>query len=81
MSEVPRIAPELAPSTTSDARSLTRFHERLLAEELTTRLGDSSTRVVRALSDARVDLNPHQLEAAVFAIDALTRSRWFTRRR
>ncbi len=73
MSEVPRIAPVLAPSPTPDSRTLTRFHERLLAEELTTRLGDSSTRVVRALSDARVDLNPHQLEAAVFAIDALTR--------
>ncbi len=58
---------------TSDTKSLTRFHERLLAEELTSRLGDSSTRVVRALSDARVDLNPHQLEAAVFAIDSLTR--------
>ncbi len=65
-------APFAAPST-SAPRPLTRFHERLLAEELTNRSADSNVRVMRALSDARVDLNPHQLEAAVFALDSLSR--------
>ena len=54
-------------------RPLTRFHERLLAEELTRRGGDGASRAARALSSARVDLNPHQVEAAAFALDALSR--------
>ncbi len=52
---------------------LTRFHQRLLAEELTARGGDGATRVAQALSDAKVDLNPHQVEAAAFAMESLTR--------
>ncbi|MBL8920616.1 MAG: DEAD/DEAH box helicase [Myxococcaceae bacterium] len=52
---------------------LTRFHQRLVAEELTGKQGDAQQRVVRALSEAKVDLNPHQLEAAVFALDSLSR--------
>jgi superfamily II DNA or RNA helicase len=55
------------------SHALTRFHERLLAEELTAKSGDSQQRLMRSLSEARVDLNPHQLEAAVFAIDSLSR--------
>jgi superfamily II DNA/RNA helicase len=54
-------------------RPLTAFHERLLAEELTIRSADSHTRLVGALSDAKVDLNPHQVEAATFAMDSLSR--------
>ncbi|MBL9039501.1 MAG: DEAD/DEAH box helicase [Archangium sp.] len=74
MSEVPRISTDLGPAALAEApRGLTRFHERLLAEELTRKAGDGSARVVRALSEARVDLNPHQLEAAVFALDSLSR--------
>ncbi|MBI3182221.1 MAG: DEAD/DEAH box helicase [Myxococcales bacterium] len=52
---------------------LTRFHQRLLAEELTLSGGRGPRRLAQALSDARVDLNPHQIEAAVFALDSLTR--------
>nr|WP_228531056.1 MULTISPECIES: SNF2-related protein [Myxococcaceae] len=52
---------------------LTRFHERLLAEELTAKSGDTQKRLASALSDARVDLNPHQVEAATFAMDSLSR--------
>ena len=55
------------------ARGLTRFHERLLAEELTAKSGDTQKRLASALSDARVDLNPHQVEAATFAMDSLSR--------
>ncbi|MBL8950594.1 MAG: DEAD/DEAH box helicase [Myxococcaceae bacterium] len=51
----------------------TRFHARVLAEEKSLKSGDSSTRVARALVDAKVDLNPHQVEAAVFAIESLPR--------
>ncbi|XXF80598.1 SNF2-related protein [Myxococcaceae bacterium GXIMD 01537] len=54
-------------------RPLTSFHERLLAEELTIRSSDSHTRLVGALSEAKVDLNPHQVEAAMFALDSLSR--------
>ncbi len=54
-------------------RPLTAFHERLLAEELTIRSADSHTRLVGALSEAKVDLNPHQVEGATFAMDSLSR--------
>ncbi len=53
--------------------ALTRFHQRLVAEELLARGGDGNARVARALSDAKVDLNPHQVEAAAFALDAMSR--------
>ena len=70
MTEIPRV-PLL--SVPSPARGLTRFHQRLWAEELTGKAADGQARVMRALSEAKVDLNPHQLEAAVFAIDSLSR--------
>src|SRR5207244_269501 len=54
-------------------KPLTRFHERLLAEELTAKGGDGTRRLANALSEARVDLNPHQIEAAAFALDSLAR--------
>jgi superfamily II DNA or RNA helicase len=53
--------------------ALTAFHTRLLAEELTLRRGRGAERVVPTLSEARVDLNPHQVEAAAFALDSLSR--------
>jgi superfamily II DNA or RNA helicase len=53
--------------------ALTRFHTRLLAEELTLQGGRGAERVVPTLSEARVDLNPHQVEAAAFALDSLSR--------
>ncbi len=54
-------------------RPLTPFHERLLSEELTLRSSDSHQRMAHALSEAKVDLNPHQVEAASFALDSLSR--------
>jgi hypothetical protein len=53
--------------------ALTRFHTRLLAEELTLRTGRGADRVVPTLCEARVDLHPHQVEAAAFALDSLAR--------
>ncbi|MBZ4417712.1 SNF2-related protein [Myxococcus sp. RHSTA-1-4] len=55
------------------AKTLTPFHERLLAEELLARSGDTQQRLAGALSEAKVDLNPHQVEGAMFALDALSR--------
>jgi superfamily II DNA or RNA helicase len=52
--------------------TLTRFHQRLLAESLTAQ-GNGTGRVAPALVESRVDLNPHQIEAAVFALEALPR--------
>ncbi|MFZ5444688.1 MAG: SNF2-related protein [Myxococcota bacterium] len=44
-----------------------------MAEELTGKVADGQARVMRAIAEAKVDLNPHQLEAAVFAMDSLSR--------
>jgi len=52
---------------------LTRFHQRLLAEELALKAGRPTDRLASALSEARVDLNPHQVEAAAFALESLPR--------
>jgi adenine-specific DNA-methyltransferase len=47
---------------------LTDFHTRLFAFELTKRCStDSLEKLAGALVDAQVDLNPHQVEAALFA--------------
>jgi superfamily II DNA or RNA helicase len=74
MSEIARVSTEVTPPAAPvGAPPLTRFHERLWAEELTNKASDGQARVMRALSEAKVDLNPHQLEAAVFAIDSLSR--------
>ncbi|AEI68149.1 SNF2-related protein [Corallococcus macrosporus] len=53
--------------------ALTPFHERLLAEELLARSSDTNQRLAGALSEAKVDLNPHQVEGAMFALDSLSR--------
>jgi len=46
----------------------TPFHAKYLAYELTKRCpSDSVEKLAGALSDAQVDLNPHQVEAALFA--------------
>ena len=47
---------------------LTPFHAKYLAHELTRRCAsDSVEKLTAVLSDAQVDLNPHQIEAALFA--------------
>lgn len=48
--------------------NLTSFHAKYFAYELTRRCAsDSVEKLAAALSDAQVDLNPHQVEAALFA--------------
>jgi SNF2 family DNA or RNA helicase len=48
---------------------LTPYHAKLFAYELTAKSGDDSPdRIARALHDARVDMNPHQVNAALFAL-------------
>lgn len=48
--------------------NLTAYHARYFAHELTKRASSASIdSLTSALSDAQVDLNPHQVEAALFA--------------
>jgi superfamily II DNA or RNA helicase len=51
--------------------SLTRFHQRIAAESIAARGGSGVARLAPALAQAAVDLNPHQVEAAAFALKAL----------
>jgi SNF2 family DNA or RNA helicase len=47
---------------------ITDYHAKCLAYELTRRCAsDSAEKLTPVLADAQVDLNPHQLEAALFA--------------
>jgi len=47
---------------------LTDYHAKYLAHELTKRCAsDSVEKIAGALADAQVDLNPHQVDAALFA--------------
>lgn len=49
----------------------TPFHARYFAEELTKRCpSDSIEKLATVLADAQVDLNPHQIEAALFAFQS-----------
>jgi len=48
---------------------MTPYHAALFAYELTKRApSDSVERIANALADAQVDLNPHQIDAALFAV-------------
>ncbi len=47
---------------------MTRFHSKYFAHELTRTGGNGVDRIGRTLFDASVDLNPHQIEAALFAL-------------
>ncbi len=47
---------------------LTPYHAKYFAYELTKRCSSNSLeKLAASLSDAQVDLNPHQVEAALFA--------------
>jgi SNF2 family DNA or RNA helicase len=47
---------------------MTSYHAKYFAHELTKRCAsDSVEKLATALSNAQVDLNPHQIEAALFA--------------
>lgn len=59
-------------STHARARKPSRFHQRILAEQLTLKhTGGGLERVAPALAEACVDLNPHQLQAVTFALESL----------
>jgi hypothetical protein len=46
----------------------TAYHAKYLAHELTKRSpSDSLQKLAATLADAQVDLNPHQIDAALFA--------------
>ncbi len=50
---------------------VTDFHAKYLAHELTRRYAsDSVEKLARVLADAQVDLNPHQVDAALFAFQS-----------
>ena len=51
-----------------DFISLTPHHARYYAHDLTRRAASGMDRLSMALFDASVDLNPHQIEAALFAL-------------
>jgi superfamily II DNA or RNA helicase len=53
------------------APPLSRFHQIVAAESLSSRVGHGAARLAPALAQASVDLNPHQVEAAAFALGAL----------
>lgn len=51
--------------------SLTAYHAKYFAYELTKRCAsDSLEKLAGALADAQVDLNPHQIDAALFAFNS-----------
>ena len=62
-----------APQGLAARRSgaLTPFHQIVAAETLTARGGSGASRLAPALAHASLDLNPHQVEAAAFALAAL----------
>src|SRR5450759_4593487 len=47
---------------------ITSYHAKYCAYELTRQGGEGVERLSRSLFDACVDLNPHQIEAALFAV-------------
>ncbi len=50
---------------------ITKYHAKLFAHELTKRsASDSVEKLASALIDAQVDLNPHQVDAALFAFQS-----------
>ena len=71
---VPKVCPNLqgalnmVQGDVAGPMKLTAYHAKLLAHELTKRSSsDDVDKLASALSDAQVDLNPHQIEAALFA--------------
>jgi hypothetical protein len=61
----------LARAQGGKTAALTRFHQRVAAEALTARSGSGASRLAPALAHSAVDLNPHQIEAAAFALASL----------
>ena len=51
-------------------KGITSYHAKYFAHDLTKRSVDGLDRLSSALFDASVDLNPHQIEAALFALES-----------
>src|SRR5215208_5918957 len=68
-----RVAVEAEKSLSSSVRGapLTRFHQRIAAEHLSSKSGVGASRLAPAMAQSAIDLNPHQIEAAAFALAAL----------
>ena len=49
---------------------LTPYHAKFYAHDLTRRAPSGLDRLSMSLFDAAVDLNPHQIEAALFALES-----------
>src|SRR5881398_1291964 len=49
---------------------LTPYHAKYFAHDLTRRAASGMDRLSMSLFDAAVDLNPHQIEAALFALES-----------
>src|SRR6476659_1466589 len=56
--------------TKADRMDLTSYHAKYFAYDLTRRAPNGIDRLSMSLFDAAVDLNPHQIEAAVFALQS-----------
>jgi hypothetical protein len=54
----------------ASAMRLTPHHAKYYAHDLTRRVASGLDRLSTALFDAAVDLNPHQIEAALFALQS-----------
>src|SRR5216117_666915 len=67
-----------APSIDAKRMNLTNYHAKYFAHELTKRCpSDSVSKLAASLADAQVDLNPHQIDAALFAFRSpLSRARF-----
>ena len=50
---------------------LTRFHQRIAAEHLSAKSGLGADRLAPAMAHSAIDLNPHQVEAAAFALASM----------
>ncbi len=46
----------------------TDYHAKYFAHELTRRSSDSMEKLAGAVASAQVDLNPHQVDAALFCV-------------
>ena len=62
---------QVARRARAEKSTLTGFHQRIAAEALTARGGGGAAGLVPALAHSAVDLNPHQIEAAAFALASL----------
>ena len=74
MTTAPNGGMEAASTTTDRSASdqgITPYHAKYFAYELTKRCAsDSAEKLAAALVDAQVDLNPHQIEVALFAFSS-----------